>query len=190
MPQVSDRLVAHDLPLPGLKLLERKPVEDARGSLQRMYCAAFFADAGITQPLAQINLTRTLRRGTVRGMHFQRPPHMETKVVTCLRGKVFDVAVDLRAGSPTFLRWHGEILAPELHNSLLIPEGFAHGFQAMSDDCELLYFHTAAYCPEAEGGLRMDDPAYGINWPMDVADISDRDAGFPLLTLEFMGIQL
>jgi dTDP-4-dehydrorhamnose 3,5-epimerase len=188
MVQASDRLVAHDLPLAGLKLLERKPVEDARGSLQRMYCAAFFADAGITKPLVQINLTRTLRRGAVRGMHFQRPPHMETKVVTCLRGKVFDVAVDLRAGSPTFLRWHGEMLAPELRNSLLIPEGFAHGFQAMSDDCELLYFHTAAYCREAEGGVHPDDPRLGIGWPLDVAEISDRDAGFPLLTKDFRGI--
>ena len=97
----------------------------------------------------------TASRGTVRGMHFQHPPHAETKFVSCLRGEVFDVAVDLRNGSPTFLHWHAEILSADNHRTLVIPEGFAHGFQTLSDDCEMLYFHTAAYNPEAEGGLNV-----------------------------------
>jgi dTDP-4-dehydrorhamnose 3,5-epimerase len=187
--RVADRVTSRDLPLAGLKYLERNPVGDARGSLQRLYCADFLRSIGVAKPLAQINLTQTQRRGTVRGMHFQHPPHMEIKIVSCLRGKVFDVALDLRQGSPTFLAWHGEVLTPELRNALLIPEGFAHGFQTLSDDCELLYFHTANYCPEAEGGVRADDPGAGIAWPLEVADISDRDAGFPLLTVDFRGIQ-
>lgn len=185
---MADRIVARDLPLPGLKCLERIPIEDARGSLQRLYCADFLAGIGVVKTLAQINLTRTNRRGTVRGMHFQQQPHMEAKIVTCLRGEVFDVAVDLRKGSPTFLEWHGEILAPGLRNSLVIPEGFAHGFQALGDDCEMLYLHTAAYCAEAEGGVRPLDPMLGISWPLDVTEISDRDACHPLLPESFEGI--
>lgn len=188
MPLVDDRIAARDLSLPGLKRLERLPVIDSRGSLQRVYCVDFLASIGIVKPLAQINLTRTLRRGAVRGMHFQYPPHAEVKIVSCLHGQVFDVAVDLRRGSPTFLKWHGEVLAPELGNSLLIPEGFAHGFQTMRDDCELLYFHTASYCREAESGVRPNDPELGISWPLDVAELSERDASHPLLTPDFQGI--
>ena len=185
---MDDRIAVRELPLPGLLRLERRALEDSRGSLQRLYCADFLARRGLAKPIAQINLTRTLRRGTVRGMHFQYPPHAETKIVSCLHGRVFDVAVDLRRGSVTYLQWHGEVLAPELGNSLLIPEGCAHGFQTLTDDCELLYFHTAAYCPEAESGIRPNDPGLGVRWPLEVAELSSRDAGHALLTPDFRGI--
>lgn len=187
---MNDRIVGRELPLPGLMLLERKPVEDARGSLERLFCAETLACMGIDRPLAQINLTRTRHQGAVRGMHFQHPPQAEDKVVSCLRGRVFDVAVDLRRGSPTFLGWHGEVLSPSGRNSLLIPAGFAHGFQALCDDCELLYFHTAAYSREAEGGLRPTDPALLILWPLPIIELSERDANHPLLSSDFSGIDV
>jgi len=185
---MNDRIVGRSLPLPGLVLLERKAVQDSRGSLERLYCAESLAHLGVRRALSQINLTRTRQRGSVRGMHFQRPPHAETKIVSCLRGRVFDVAVDVRRGSPTFLHWHGEELTPEGHSSLLIPEGFAHGFQAMSDDCEMLYFHTAAYRPEAEGGLRPTDPSLAIAWPLPISEMSDRDATHPAIAGGFAGV--
>lgn len=185
---MSERLVGRSLPLPGLFLLERKAIGDSRGFLERLFCAETLAPLGVRKPLAQINLTLTRKRGSVRGMHFQHPPHAEAKIVSCLRGRVFDVAVDLRRGSPTFLRWHAEVLAPETHASLLIPEGFAHGFQAMSDDCEMLYFHTAAYRAEAEGGLRPTDPALAITWPLPIAEMSERDAGHPAIAAGFTGV--
>lgn len=119
--------------------------------------------------------------GTVRGMHFQRPPHAEVKIVTCLRGAVFDVAVDLRPESPTWLEWHGVVLSADAHDALVIPEGFAHGFQTLSADCELLYFHTAAWSAEAEAALHPLDPTLGIRWPKPVASLSDRDRSHPFL---------
>jgi dTDP-4-dehydrorhamnose 3,5-epimerase len=121
-------------------------------------------------------------------MHFQSPPHAEMKLVTCLRGEVFDVAVDLRQGSPTLLRWHAEVLCPDNHWTLLIPEGFAHGFQALSDDCELLYFHTARYEPAAEAGLHAEDPLLAIRWPKPVTGLSPRDAAHARLGREFGGL--
>ena len=185
---MAERIAASGLTLPGLFLLERRPIADSRGALERLFCAETLAPLGVRRPLAQINLTLTRRRGSVRGMHFQHPPHAEAKIVSCLRGRVFDVAVDVRRGSPTFLRWHGQILSPEAHASLLIPEGFAHGFQAMSDDCEMLYFHTAAYHPQAEGGLRPTDPALAIAWPLPISEMSERDASHPAIAAGFAGV--
>jgi dTDP-4-dehydrorhamnose 3,5-epimerase len=132
----------------------------------------------------------TLRRGTVRGLHFQRPPHAEAKLVTCLHGQVFDVAVDLRAGSPTFLQWHAEELTESNGRSLLIPEGFAHGFQTLSEHCELLYVHSATFVPSSEGGINAHDNAIGVDWPLPIAELSERDASHPLLDAEFGGLKL
>lgn len=176
------------LPLPGLKLIQRKPIGDKRGFLQRMYCHDVLTQLGFEKSIAQINFTMTHAKGAVRGMHFQYPPFSETKMVSCLRGQVFDVAVDLRRNSPTFLKWHGEILSPELNNSLLIPKGFAHGFQALSPDCELLYFHSNSYNPQAEGGLSSIDPKIGISWPLEITEMSDRDKTHPLLTTDYEGL--
>ena len=121
-------------------------------------------------------------------MHFQHPPHAETKFVSCLRGEVFDVAVDLRQGSPTFLRWHAEILSAGNHKTLMIPEGFAHGVQTLTEDCEMLYFHTAAYQPGAECGLNAKDPRLNIRWPEAITELSPRDAAHPLVTEDFSGV--
>jgi dTDP-4-dehydrorhamnose 3,5-epimerase len=123
-------------------------------------------------------------------MHFQFPPHAEDKLVSCLRGEVFDVAIDLRSGSTTFLQWHGEILSGENCKSLLIPQGFAHGFQTLSQDCELLYLHSAAYHPGAEGALNPLDPAVGIEWPLAFTDISERDSKHPLIAQTFTGVRI
>ena len=182
------RFLVHDTPLAGLKLIERKLIGDARGFLARMFCAEDLSMAGWHAGIAQINHTLTQARGTVRGMHFQRSPHMEIKLVSCLRGVVWDVAVDLRAGSPTFLKWHAVELSATNHCALLIPEGFAHGFQTLTDDCELLYLHSAAYVQDAEGGVQPHDPALAISWPLPLAAISARDAQHALLTQEFTGL--
>lgn len=163
----------------GLTALRRKPIGDARGYFERVYCADELAPVLGERRIAQINRSLTRRRGAVRGLHFQHPPHAETKVVGCLRGAIFDVAVDLRRGSPTFLAWHGRVLSAENAESLVLPEGFAHGFQALEDDCEVLYLHTAAYAPQAEGGLDATDPQIGIAWPLPIAERSARDEGLP-----------
>lgn len=176
--------------LPGLKLVRRKPIEDARGSLVRLFCADAFHASGFAPAISQINLTLTKRRGTVRGLHFQRPPHAEIKLVSCLRGSIFDVAVDLRENSPTFLRWQGVVLSEANQTSLLIPDGFAHGFQALEAGCELLYLHSAPHHPDAEGGLHPLDPSLAITWPLDVADLSDRDRSHPRLLPSFKGLSL
>ncbi len=124
----------------------------------------------------------------MRGLHFQHPPDAETKFVHCLRGEVCDVAVDLRRGSPTFLRWHAELLSADNHRTFVIPEGFAHGFQTLADDCEMLYFHTAGYRQEAEGGLNAQDPRLAIRWPLPVAGLSPRDAEHAPLAADFAGV--
>lgn len=175
-------------PLAGLMLVQRRRAQDERGFFSRFFCAEDLAPAGFTLPIAQINHTFTARRGTVRGMHFQHPPHAEDKFVSCLRGEIFDVAVDLRRGSPTFLHWHAEILSAENGRSLLVPQGFAHGFQTLVDSCELLYLHSRAYEAAAEGALNALDPLLAIDWPLPFADVSARDATHPLLTAQFTGI--
>ena len=186
---MSSRFDILDTPIPGLKLIQRKPLGDSRGYFERLFCtedlqALLSAGKGIVQ----INHTLTTKRGTVRGLHFQYPPHAETKYVSCLRGEVFDVAVDLRQGSPTFLHWHAEILNADNHKTLVIPEGFAHGFQTLTEDTELLYFHTAAYQPSAEGGLNVQDPKLNIRWPETVTELSPRDAANPWVTEAFGGV--
>lgn len=177
-------------PLSGLMLVQRKVIEDHRGFLSRFYCAEEFGEAGIDKPIAQINHTLTRRKGAVRGLHFQYPPHAEAKLVSCIRGEIMDVAVDIRHGSPTFLHWHGEILSAENRRSLLIPEGYAHGFQALSENCELIYLHTAAYHPESEGALNVADARLNIAWPLRIDDLSTRDFSYPLVDQCFQGMVL
>jgi dTDP-4-dehydrorhamnose 3,5-epimerase len=170
-----------DTPIAGLVLLQRHPIGDQRGYLERVFCRDELKAIIGDRDIIQINHTLTAKAGTVRGMHFQHPPHAEMKLVTCLRGEVFDVAVDLRQGSPTFLHWHAEHLSADNHRTLAIPEGFAHGFQTLTDDCELLYLHTAAYQPDAEDGLNALDPALAIPWPQPASERSARDLALPLL---------
>jgi dTDP-4-dehydrorhamnose 3,5-epimerase len=176
------------LPLFGLTLVETDTASDSRGAFSRFFCAEELSSLLGERRILQINHSRTSRAGAVRGLHFQRPPHAEMKFVRCLRGRVMDVAVDLRAGSPTFLRHHAMELSEENRKMLAIPEGFAHGFQALEDGCEMLYLHTAFYEKAAEGGLRHDDPAFKIRWTLPVTDISERDKSHPLVTAAFEGV--
>jgi len=175
-------------PLPDLILIERQRVQDHRGFFSRFFCAEELAQAGFRLPVAQMNHTFTARKGAVRGLHFQHPPHAEDKLISCLHGEIFDVAVDLRRDSPTFLRWHAEILSGDNARSLLVPQGFAHGFQTLTDGCELLYLHSRPYASQAEGALNVADPRLAIDWPLPVCDLSARDSSHPFLTLEFTGI--
>jgi len=176
-------------PLAGLVLIQRQPLGDGRGYLERLYCAEELHAIAPGKPIVQINHTLTVKPGVVRGMHFQRPPHAEIKVVSCLRGEVYDVAIDVRENSPTFLQWHAEILSADNHRSLLIPEGFAHGFQTLTENCELLYFHTAAYHPEAEDALNARDPSLAICWPQAICELSSRDAAHPPCGGNFTGVK-
>jgi dTDP-4-dehydrorhamnose 3,5-epimerase len=182
------RFTITDLPLHGLKRVGRQNLGDARGFFSRLFCAEELAQAGWLKPVAQINQTVTTKRGTIRGMHFQHPPHAEMKLVTCLRGAILDVAVDIRKGSPTFLNWHAEELSSENRLALLLPEGLAHGFQSLTDNCELLYVHSAPYVAASEAGLHPRDAALAISWPLEITELSDRDARHPPLGTQFEGI--
>ena len=179
-----------DTALAGVKIVRRQRLQDTRGSLSRLFCSRDLAEAGWSASIAQINHTVTVRSGTVRGLHFQRPPHAEAKLVNCLRGEVWDVAVDLRTGSPSFLQWHAERLSGENGVALLIPPGCAHGFQALTDNVEMLYLHSMHYAPDAEGGLHPLDPRLAIVWPLALTELSARDAGHPNLDESFTGVSL
>lgn len=187
---MSSRFDILATPLLGLNVLVRKPIGDNRGYFERMFCMAELQEVLGSRQVIQINHTLTQTRGTLRGMHFQYAPHSEMKFVSCLRGSVFDVAVDLRKGSATFLQWHAELLSAENHKTFAIPEGFAHGFQTLTDDCEMLYLHTAVYTSCAEGGLNPQDDKVSIAWPLPVAEISERDAAHPLIADDFVGVVL
>ena len=174
--------------LQGLVVLQRKIIADERGSLSRLYCHAELASLGWPGEMVQSNHSYTAARGTLRGMHYQLPPHGEDKLVTCVRGSVFDVAVDLRRNSPSFLQWHGQVLSASNGLSMLLPKGFAHGFQTLEDDCDLIYMHSTAYAARSEAGLSALDKRVAIEWPLPVARISARDAGFPAIGADFPGI--
>ena len=177
-----------DTPLLGLKVMQRKRIEDSRGFLSRFFCANEFNAYGFNKAQSQINHTLTRKKGAVRGLHYQQPPHAEIKLVSCLKGEVFDVAVDLRKNSPTFLHWHGEVLSENNLHSFLIPEGFAHGFQTLTEDCELIYLHSAPYVKEAEAALNVTDPKLDIAWPLNMTELSERDRLHPMIKLDFEGI--
>ncbi len=185
-----NRFEVIDTPLIGVKHVIRTPLEDSRGSLERMFCADDLFDAGWEKPIKQINKTHTKKSGTLRGMHFQIPPFSEYKFISCLNGSVLDVVVDLRKGSETFLHSYAIELSTENHDSLLIPEGVAHGFQTLTDDVTMLYFHSEVYSPDHEDSLHPQDPALGISWPLDISVISDRDNSKEFLSQNFDGIIL
>ena len=182
-----ERFTIEPTALPGLSCVQRPRLGDERGFFSRLFCATEFAGVGWQGPVAQINHSYTRQRGTVRGLHFQHAPHAEDKLVNCLRGEVFDVAVDLRRGSPTLLSWHGERLSASNRRALLIPRGFAHGFQTLSDDCEMLYLHSSPYMLQAEGAVNAREPRLAIAWPLPITELSARDAAHPYLDAEFSG---
>lgn len=179
----------HPTPIDGLFVMESNVIGDERGSFMRLYCApSQKAELGFTKDIAQINRSITAKKGSIRGLHYQRFPALEAKTVRCLRGRVFDVAVDLRNDSKTFLQSFAIELDGSKGFALMIPEGFAHGFQTLEDDCEMLYLHGAPYAKEHEGGLRYDDPALGIQWPLPAGTLSPRDQSFEFIKKDFKGI--
>ena len=184
------RFVFHSTPIEGLYVVESKPIGDSRGFLERVFCQDALGKLLGGKTIRQINFTLTHQMGVVRGLHFQKPPCAETKIVNCLKGKVWDVAVDLRRGSPTFLGHHAVMLTEDNHRSFLIPEGFAHGFQTLASNCELMYLHTADYDAKAEGALNATDPLLSIPWPKPITERSERDVNHPILTSNFQGIDL
>jgi dTDP-4-dehydrorhamnose 3,5-epimerase len=177
-------------PINGLKIVKRTALGDSRGFFSRFYCADSFLSAGSALDISQINHTLTSETGVVRGMHFQLPPHAEVKFVSCLQGEIFDVAIDLRRDSPTFLQWFSTSLSAENQTSLLIPPGCAHGFQTLTENCEIIYLHSAAYEPSAEGAINALDPRIAINWPLPIKEMSQRDTQHPMIDLNYPGISL
>ncbi|MDP2324901.1 MAG: dTDP-4-dehydrorhamnose 3,5-epimerase family protein [Gammaproteobacteria bacterium] len=181
-------LAITETPLIGVFVVETTVAGDHRGSFARLFCNEELEPVFGPRRIVQINHSRTARTGAVRGMHFQRSPHAEMKLIRCIRGRAWDVAVDLRAGSATFLQWHAQELSPGNARMMVIPEGCAHGFQVLEPDTELMYLHSAAYHPVSEGGVRHDDPRLAIQWPLPVVDLSARDCNHPLITATFPGL--
>lgn len=161
---------------------------DARGSFSRIFCANELAGVGWTGPVAQVNHSVNIARGTVRGLHYQRAPWAELKLVRCVRGQIWDVVVDLRRDSTTFLQWHAQELSAQSDVALLIPHGCAHGFQTLSEDAEIIYCHSMPYVPQAQAGAHPCDPKLAIDWPLPVQRLSSRDADWPALAADFTGV--
>jgi len=172
-------MIFHPTEFAGAWLIEPELVSDERGAFARTWCAREFEQRGLNPQLVQCNVSLNHRRGTVRGMHFQREPHAEAKLVRCTRGAIFDVIVDLQPESPTYRRWSGFELSADNHRTLYIPERFAHGFQTLTDDAEVFYQMSREYHAASATGVRWDDPAIRVEWPLPVSIISTRDQSWP-----------
>jgi dTDP-4-dehydrorhamnose 3,5-epimerase len=181
-------MIFHPTFINDLYVIELELFKDQRGWFARTFCKEEFKKIGHHKEWVQMNHSFTNQMGAMRGMHFQLPPYTETKLVRCISGSVYDVALDLRKDSPTFLKWFGTEISAENKKMILIPDGFAHGFQALTNNCELIYHHTNFYTPEAEGGIRYNDPLIGIKWPLEVSDISEKDSKYVFLKEDFKGI--
>jgi dTDP-4-dehydrorhamnose 3,5-epimerase len=179
-----------ETPLRGSYVVDLKLFSDDRGWFARTFCKNEFEQIGHTKEWVQLNHSVTYKKGSVRGMHFQYPPHSEIKMVRCIAGAIFDVIIDLRSDSPSFLQWFGQELSATNKTMLYIPEGFAHGFQTLTDNSELIYHHTSFYTPGAEGGIKYDDKKIDIHWKLPVAEVSERDKNHPYLNESFTGIKL
>jgi dTDP-4-dehydrorhamnose 3,5-epimerase len=165
--------------LEGATLLEIEPLHDQRGFFARAFCEREFAQHGLETHFVQHSISHTSARASIRGLHFQKGPASEVKLVSCQRGAIMDVIVDLRQNSPTYRQWQGFELTADTHNSLYIPKGFAHGFQTLTDNVEVHYLISAFYVPEAAAGYRYDDPAFSITWPLPVSIVSEKDLSWP-----------
>ncbi|MFN8445485.1 MAG: dTDP-4-dehydrorhamnose 3,5-epimerase [Caldilineaceae bacterium] len=172
-------MIFHATPLKGAYQIELEKISDERGYFARAWAMQEFLDHGLEATLSQCNTSFNHKRGTVRGMHYQLPPHGEVKLVRCTSGAIFDVMIDLRPDSPSFLRWIGAELSAENGRMLYIPQGFAHGFQALSDGAEIFYMNSAAFEPAAQRGARWNDALFAIDWPLPVSMINQRDANYP-----------
>jgi dTDP-4-dehydrorhamnose 3,5-epimerase len=185
---MSERLRKIETPIAGVRILERERLGDHRGWFERFFCERELEEVMGGRSIVQMNRSFTSEAGTVRGVHLQRPPHAECKMVSCLSGSIFDVAVDLRAGSPTFLTWFGVELSATNQRSLWIPEGCGHAFQSLVPDVEMLYLHTACHAPAAEHGVNALDETLDIAWKMEVRGRSQRDAELGPIDASFKGI--
>lgn len=170
-----------ETPLKGAYVISLEKREDERGYFARFWDEKTFKEMGLNTNITQVNISRTLNKGTLRGMHYQADPHGETKLIRCFRGKIYDVIIDMRKDSPTYKKWFGRELSQENPVLLYIPEGFAHGFVTLTDDVEVLYMVTAAYSAESERGVRYNDPEIAIEWPIEVTSVSLKDGAIPLL---------
>ncbi len=166
--------------LPGVLLVDLERHQDERGFFARVWCREELAARGLNPNLAQCSISYNRKKGTLRGMHYQAEPHPEAKFVQCIRGAIYDVALDLRPNSPTFRKWYAAELSADNRRLLYLPEGCAHGFQTLTEDCDVLYFISTPFYPELARGVRWDDPAFGIRWPLPVSVISQRDRDYPL----------
>lgn len=176
-----------ETPLKGLYVVEPKKVEDQRGLFARTFCKKEFSEIGFEKELVQFNYSFNLKKGTTRGMHYQNKPFSETKLIRCVQGRVYDVAIDIRRGSSTFLQSFGVELSQENMLSMFIPEGFAHGFQTLEDQSSLIYHHSEYYNPEADAGLLYNDGALNIDWPLEAVNVSEKDKSYPIITDNFKG---
>lgn len=176
--------------IPGAIIIESSAFQDSRGAFSRLFCSRELHKIFGSRSIVQVNHSETCSIGAVRGLHYQNPPFAEMKIVRCLKGRVFDVVVDLRRNSQTFLQWTAVELSPENHRALIVPEGCAHGFQVLDEDSQLLYLHTEFYNPNAESAVRFDEPRINVNWPLIPTDISERDLNHPSLKENFKGIIL
>jgi len=176
--------------LTGAYVIELEPFLDERGFFARVFCEKEFAKIGFDRQIVQVNHSLTRQKGTIRGMHYQESPACEIKIIRCIQGAVFDVMVDIRAGSSTFMHWHGVELSKDNMRMVYIPEGFAHGFQALTDNAELIYHHSAFYQPDYERGIRHDDPALAIKWLLPVGFVSPKDQHYRFLGKNFKGIEI
>ena len=181
-------MVIEHTPINDLYVIKRKKLEDSRGYFSRFFCLNQLDSYIGKKTIKQINQSCTKKSGSVRGMHFQSYPNLEMKIVSVLKGEIFDVAVDLRKGSPTFLKTFSINLSENNMTSLIIPEGFAHGFQTLTDNCEMIYLHTELYSPQSEGSIHFKDTTLNIKWPLDIVDISDKDLKNPFIDKNFQGI--
>ena len=177
-------------PIQNLLVVETHSHSDQRGSFARLYCEQQLSDLIGDRRVVQVNHSHTRAIGSVRGLHFQNPPNSEMKLIRCIKGRVWDVAVDLRRSSSTFLSWYAIELSEDNNRMIIIPEGFAHGFQALEKDSKLIYLHTAFYSPVSEAGFRYNDKRISINWPLSVSNISERDLSLPFIDNNFLGVVL
>lgn len=184
------KLTITKTPIEGLYVVETDAFVDHRGAFARWFCEAELAEIIGNHHIKNVNFSRTVKKGSIRGMHFQKLPKAEMKLVRCIRGRILDVVVDIRKGSPTFLQYYSVELSAENMKLFVIPEGFAHGFQSLEGNSEIMYLVTEFYSPESEAGLRFSDPAFGIEWPLEVADISAKDATHPLVCDKFEGLDV
>lgn len=170
--------------LDGLYIIESEPKMDDRGYLMRIFCEDELKKNDLGFKIVQASRTLTNKKGTIRGMHFQQPPKEEDKIVQCLRGAIYDVAVDLRTNSKTYGQWVAEELSENNKKMFLIPRGFAHGFQTLTDDCQLLYFMSEFYSPEYASAVRWNDPSFKIKWPLKNPTLSEKDKNWPLISIK------